>query len=264
MKNTPVSFAAPGFLYGLDELCQVLVDGAPEPIIAVDKDYRIVLANPAAGRWLGRQRSKLLQSSMLPRLPEGDHTALLHFIDRAFADESGGFANLFELGGRHLLWNAHPMRGRDGTIHGVLCRVQDRTDAERERRQVQDLQRMLHEKDVLLQSRAQLAGTLIDANPAVIFVLDRSLRFCAANRTYLEASRKTAAQLMGQYFPDLVPDLKHTVLLDAIGKSLQGESIFLEHVPCILPDGDCSVQLTPLSYEGFVYGVMLTAEPMKS
>ncbi|RYY41639.1 MAG: PAS domain-containing protein [Chitinophagaceae bacterium] len=263
MKNTPIPFAVPGFQYGFDELCKVLVDGAPEAVIAVDRDYRILLANPASGRWLGRQRGQLLQSLLPAQLPAGDHASLLHFIDLAFTDEAGGFANLFELGGRHLLWNVHPLRERDGSIQSVLCRVQDRTDSERERRQLHDLQRMVQEKEMLLQSRAQLAGTLIDANPAVIFVLDRSLRFCAANKTYLQASGRPAAEVIGQEFPVLVPQVRGTALMDAIGRALHGEAQLLEHVPCILRDGDCSVQLTPLSYEGFVYGVLLTAEPMK-
>lgn len=260
MKNTASRFAVPGFTYGLPDLCALLVDGTSEPLLVVDQHYRILLANPATARWLGLPRPQLLQASLPSHLPAGDRDALLAFLDRGLAGGPDGFAQSFELGGRHLLWTAQGLRDKEGVLHGLLCRITDCTEAEQTRRHLGDLQRALQEKDLLLRSRAQLAGTLLEATPGLTFVLDRALRFCAANRSYLAYTHSKEEDLLGRSLTDCFPDAANTVLPGKIREALEGKQLLLTNVPCVLHEGTCTLQLTPLSYEGFVYGVLVVAE----
>ena len=260
MKDNNAFFAAPGFAYALQDLCSLLIEGASEPLLVIDSDHRIQLVNPAAARWLGRPRKELLQSSLLRYLPSGDSGTLLAFLDRGLAGGTDGFAQTIELGGRHLLWTAQGLRGPDGSIQGLLCRAEDRTEVSRLQRQVQELQRTLLEKEFLLGSRAQLAGTLIDATPGLTFVLDLALRFCAANRSYLAYTGRRSEDLMGRGLLECFPQAADTPLPEKIREALGGRSLLLEHVSCVLRDGECTIQLTPLSYEHFVYGVLVVAQ----
>ncbi|RYY92744.1 MAG: PAS domain-containing protein [Chitinophagaceae bacterium] len=260
MKNNNASFAAPGFAYALLDLCTLLIEGANEPLLAMGTDYRLQLVNPAAARWLGRPRKELLQESLLRYLPAGDSTALLAFLDRGLAGDTDGFSQAFELGGRSLLWTTQALRDPKGGIQGLLCRIEDRTEVDHIRRQVQDLQRSLQEKDFILGSRAQLAGTLLEATHGHTFVLDRALRFCAANRSYLEYTGRQIEDLMGRSLLECFPQAAATPLPEKIREAFGGRTLLLERVPCVLSDGNCNIQLTPLSYEGFVYGVLVVAE----
>ncbi|GAB4093083.1 PAS domain-containing protein [Flaviaesturariibacter terrae] len=260
MKNNPPPFAAPGFLYEIDNLCALLVDGMPDPVLAIDGSHRILLANPAAGRWLGAPRKQLLQQPLLRMLPAGDTESLLSFLDRCLAGTQSGFSQLFELGGRYFQWTVHAMLDRAADLHGALCLLQDRSEEERLRRQVRQQQRLLQQNGLLLRSRAQLAGSLIDASPGPTFVLDRAQRFCAANRQYLEYTGRSNDDLMGRTLLESFPEAAGTVFYEKMLDALAGAPQYLEQIPCVLNDGYCNIQLTPLSYEGFVYGVLIVAE----
>jgi PAS domain S-box-containing protein len=261
MKNNQPhgSYAIPEFLYSITDLCALVIDGRPEPMLAIDKEHRIVLLNKAGERWLQRSRQELLNRSLFSVLPAAGNDGLLEFIDNALhRGPEDSFQSV--AGDRHFQWRTLPMADKFGVLHGVICTMQDITQQVLAEQRIRALEGALREKELLLSNRARMAETIIDASNDLIMVLDRSLRFCAANKSYQQYSGLRSEDLMGRVLNDVFPRVNGSELLGGIYKALQGEPVSLQRVPCSLRQGRCNISLTPLSFGELVYGVLVMTQ----
>jgi PAS domain S-box-containing protein len=261
MDNNPTygTYTSSPFLLGLTDLCTLLVDGAPDPVLAIDKDFRVVLLNQAGERWLNKARKNVLNGSLWDVFPRGGNDGLAHFLEEALNRRTTDASIRSTEGGRHMLWRAQPMTDKFGALHGVICMLQDVTQLARAEQRVRSLEEALQQKEFLLTNRARMAETIIDASNDLIFVLDRDLRFCAANKTYQQRTGMRAEVLMGRPLTAVIPEAEGSELIRRIGSAFQGNAEELKQVPCILRNGFCDVAITPLTYGELVYGVLVVA-----
>ncbi|TCJ13561.1 PAS domain-containing protein [Flaviaesturariibacter flavus] len=261
MKNTPLhgTYAVPEFLQGITDLCSLLLDGNPEPVLAIDKEYRIAVLNKAGERWLGRTRTAALGQRLFSLLPAMGNNGLLEALDDAL--RRGRTANLqTSSGDTHYQWRIQPLTDKFGARHGALCLLRDVSRQHRAEQHANHLEGQLQQRDFLLSNRAHMAETIIDASKDLIVVLDRDLRFCAANKAYQEYCRLEHKALMGELITDVFPQAQGSSLLQAVRRALGGGGAeTLRDVPCLLKDGYCDIAVTPLQYASLVYGVLVNA-----
>jgi PAS domain S-box-containing protein len=261
MKNNPIygTYAIAEFLYGITDLCTLLVDGAPEPVLAIDNDHRIVLLNAAGERWLQRPRREVLNKKLWEAWPGAGEDGLLQYLDGVLHQKRSEGTHRTSHGGKHFLWRALPMTDKFGALHGVICMLQDVTAQLRADNRIRELEKALQEKEFLLTNRARMAETIIDASNDMIIVLDRELRFCAANKTYQQFSGMSHEVLMGRPLTAIVPEVVGSEFIQKVGSAFQGNAEELKRAPCVLRDGYCDVFITPLTYGELVYGVLVVA-----
>jgi PAS domain-containing protein len=155
-----------------------------------------------------------------------------------------------------------PLKDKYHVIRGLLCLFRNYTDRDSSARQIASLTHSVQEKEFLLDNRARMAETLLNANPDLVLVIDRGWKLCAANTALQEYSGLTNEQLVGCRLQECFPNVTGTALEPAIEAAFRGETISLERIPCTLKDGECTVSLTPLSFEGLVYGILLSAQTL--
>ncbi|RYZ23014.1 MAG: PAS domain-containing protein [Chitinophagaceae bacterium] len=262
MKNTPINhgtYAVPEFLQGITDLCALLVDGNPDPVLAIDKEYRIVLLNKAGEHWLGRTRSAALNHNLFSLLPALGDSGVLEALDGAMRRGSEGNPQTTS-GDQHYQWYIRPMTDKFGARLGALCLLRDITQLVRAEQRASRLEAAVQQKDFLLSNRAQMAETIIDASRDLILVLDRELRICAGNKALQQYSGLHTGDLVGHRLFDVFPQLAHMPFADELTKAFAGTATEIHGQPCLVQPGTCHISITPLMHGDVVYGVLVVTE----
>ncbi|RYY99748.1 MAG: PAS domain-containing protein [Chitinophagaceae bacterium] len=261
--NNKTIYGAPEFMFALTDLCGLLLEASDDALLAIDSSYRVVLFSDSAERLLQKTRGAVLGKSLFHLLPEVAADGELGALGAALRGERPHGSRLLQQGRRKFSWRAFPMTDKFGSTHGALCILRDASGAGGHEERIAALEQAVLERDVLLGSRARLAEIIIDASKDLILVVDKSLRFSAVNKALQEYCGRTAAQLAGQSLLGCFPALAGSPLLDHIGAAFEGKAAALVAVPCILNDGYCDIQVTPLDYSGHIYGALVLAHSLR-
>ncbi|RYZ23015.1 MAG: PAS domain S-box protein [Chitinophagaceae bacterium] len=254
--------SAPGPLISATDFSDLILENMVERIIAFDTGFNVLQVNAAFARWTGISNEAAAGRSLFDLLPELDtvpRRAVLaqlqaghtHFSNERYRSEDGYFE-----------WRANPLRNSDGVVIGGLCLLRDITPVIAQFNEIGKLKTALHEKDVLLESRARLAEAILDHTHDYIAVLDAGLRYRAVNKAFLEYAGKTSAEMIGRHVLEVFPEMKDSVFHTDMLAALQGKPGAYKNIP-FSKDRSRSANafMIPLTFgDGLVYGVMLMTQ----
>lgn len=237
-----------------------LLDAAPDAMLVVDEEGRIVLVNERTEQLFGYPRSLLLGASLEMLVPEryrgrhAEHRAGFHAAPHTRMMGSGG-----ELYGLHA--DGHefaveiglaPLRTPQGML--VSAAIRDVSERKRAEAALQALNRELEGRvvegnEALLRSEARLVEAL-DGMMEGVQMLDHAWRYTYVNDAVVAQSGYTREQLIGASMLDLYPGVEHTPLFAALEQcKAEGTARGFENT-FTFPDGrrgifELSVRATP-------------------
>ena len=158
-----------------NQTLRTLIQAAPLPILAIDRDANIRMWNPAAERIFGWTEQEVLGHPLPILFPEGEEEQARAGLERVMGGEAlaGLEVRRQKKDGSPVdvgIWTA-PLRGAKGDITGVMGVIADLT----ERKQAEEALRDSEERyrTLFVQSRdaifiSSLNGEIIDANQAAL------------------------------------------------------------------------------------------------
>lgn len=228
-------------------------------VVGYDRDLRIVLWNRSAEEWFNISKQDAVGKTITELFPALKNDERLDYLCRALEGEE-----FYLTGEKGTLRDAYykqkilPWRNAEGQIVGVLVIAQDHTSEILKAREIEGLNTQLTEQNRLLQERTRLAESIINSSMDFITVLDKDLRFLAANKTYLHYIGKGATDLIGRRMLDLYPQLEATDQFQQIQAALAGEVRVLKDQAYSAKAGYCDIYLLPLKDDSDeVYGLLM-------
>ncbi len=176
-----------------------LLEAAPDPIIEVDAEGRIILLNPATERLFGYSREELLNQPLEILIPESSRSAHVHAREAYMAQPSERVLPADR--------RVHALR-KDGTEFPVEVRLNPVRSGLGDRVTciVRDITERCRAEQALRDSAVQMAATLESITDA-FFALDREWRFTYVNHRAEQVIGRTRDRLLGrslwQEFPEL-------------------------------------------------------------
>lgn len=112
-----------------DAILQAAYEDSGAALVVLDRDQRIVRANPLFCRWVGREEADLRAAKMLDLLAPEEHTASTERFATVLQDREPGPARCTLIdadGGRHPVWaTAAPIRDPEGRPHMVIVTMSE-------------------------------------------------------------------------------------------------------------------------------------------
>jgi len=194
-----------------EEKYRLLVENQTDLLVKIDLDGRILFASPSYCRMFGKTEEELHGSVFFPHVHEDDRDASLeamktlmvppyiaHVEHRALTSE----------GWRWFAWSDSAVVDESGEITSIIGVGRDITE------------RKLAER-ALIDSEKRLR-TVISNLPVILFSLDAQGIFTMSEGRGLDTLGLKPGQVVGSAVYDVYAD--YPVILDSIGRSLQGES----------------------------------------
>jgi PAS domain S-box-containing protein len=200
-----------------EETLRAFLNALPEPAALVDHELKLLLANSAAARRLGRPMEAILGKRAADLFPPAGVKARHDVFDRVAA--TGDVAQFEDsLNGRHFLNFVSPIRDSDGRLSRAAVLAFDITERKEAERRLADA--------------LDLNRTLIQASPIGITVYRESGECILANEALSRITGGSVEQLMGTNFRQLASwrecgALERATEVLATGRPWQGECRFV-------------------------------------
>lgn len=259
INNKGRTYFVPKFIYSVTDLCDLTIEHSNDLIIAVDRQLKIILFNKVAEKKFNCTKSDALNKSLFDFFPEAHDEIFIEYITGALKGVHHLQKKLLQNHYHRYEWLALPLTDKYKGTLGALCIIKDITHTVENEQKIKELNRALNEKQFLLNNRAKMAETIIDASNDLIIVLDKNFTYRAANKAFLKYCAKKQEDLIGKNLLHCFPQAKNSEILSKIKEAFNGISSTIFKMPCTLKEGFCNVFITPLSYQNTVYGVLIIA-----
>ncbi|MBL9134449.1 MAG: PAS domain S-box protein [Verrucomicrobiales bacterium] len=192
---------------------EAIIDACPMALIAVDREYRVRLWNPAATALLGWSAVEVL-GMPAPFVAREDVEEMKNRVDRLMAGVTyeGVDRRYVRKDGTRVdtrLWTV-PLRSADGSIHSTLALVLDVTQ--------------LHRTQEALRESAHRFDSLIESTHAGYFFLDLEGRYRQVNAAWLRMhGLATAEEILGRHFSATQTSESLEYAKEVVQRMLSGE-----------------------------------------
>ena len=155
-----------------------------------------------------------------------------------------------------------PRWNTDGSFAGYIGSCVDVTEKKIAEEGLQQLNRMLHEQTVVLQSRQELLTTFVSSVPAGVAMLDRDMRYIQVSDRWCSDYSVESSQILGRSHYEVFPDVPERWKA-AHRRALAGETLRADEDRWHRQDGDIWVrwELRPWKTPaGAIGGILIFAE----
>ena len=237
-------------------LSDMIFEYSNDILVIADLNFNVVSVNKMAEKKLHISQKAINDKNLFHIFPEVQRLDLKAVLEGTI--RSAKIESISK--GRNYEWLVLPLIDESRNIGGIICIIHDITLQVANESKINALYRDLFEKKLLLDNRAHLAETIINSSTDLIFVLDKNLRFCAANKVLANYCCKKQEELLGKTIFDCFPDVKDSELMEKVYAAFNGSASTIKRVPCLMDEGICNVSIVPLSYEKVIYGVLVVAQ----
>ncbi|HSD57525.1 MAG TPA: PAS domain S-box protein, partial [Methanotrichaceae archaeon] len=208
-------------------LLRAVTDGIPDPIFIKDRESRLILANPAMLRVIGKPLEEVISKDDREHYDDPAVWGAIMANDRRIM-KSGQTEVIEEVaqtpkGYRTFLSTKTPYRNGNGEIIGILGVSQDITELKRT-------------EEALRETKDYLENLIEYAN-APIIVWDTSFRITRFNHAFERLTGLRAAEALGEPLEILFPEESKEQSLEHIGRTLSGERWEAMEIPILRVDG---------------------------
>ena len=195
-------------------LYRLAVEASGDMLVAIDSDYRYILANEAFLRYHGLRREEFIGRSASDFIEKNEYVRdIKPRLDRCMTGEEIRFElkRYYPYIGecwQHLSY--FPLRGENQEIRGVVVSMADIT------------QRKNHEAEMALYHNA------VEASGEMIVAADTSYRYIMANSAYLSFMGYRREELLGKTIADVLGEKRFGELKMSADRCMAGEYIEFE------------------------------------
>jgi PAS domain S-box-containing protein len=257
--NNERQYTKTNSIYSINHLCDLIIENSKDIVIAIDQDFNIILVNKASEEWLKCKRQDLMGKLFFDFLPETKEKKHVQLLKKALNENQYPQKIIVETPDQHYEWQVFPLKDNFDRTIGVLNVIKDVLPGINNQDKIESLKKELSEKKLLLNNRAVMAETIIDASDDVILVLDKDLNCCAANKSFLKAPGKNREELLGRNISSCFPYMTESEILRKTHLALNGEQSTIKKTPCAFSEGVFDIIITPLSFHNIVYGILIIA-----
>ncbi|WP_207515786.1 PAS domain-containing protein [Longitalea luteola] len=242
------------------DLCRLIIEHSNDMIIATDKNLQITMVNKVAEDKLGRAINDAFQKNLFYFFPEARYgSAIFQHLESVLKGRSLVRTFPMKKANQYFEWKIMPLHDTRDQLHGILCIIKDISNSVQQENRISELNRVLLEKQLLLNNRAKMAETIIDASNDLIMILDKKLVLAAVNKALSKCCGKTADELKGKNIFECFPNLKDSEVHLKINAAFDGTPSWIRSASDLVENCRFDIFITPFSFQEMVYGVLIIA-----
>jgi PAS domain S-box-containing protein len=259
-RNKERQYVSERFMFSETDLARLVIEHSNDMIIATDRNLQITMINKVAEDKLGRAINEAFQKNLFYFFPEAKNgSAIFQHLESVLMGRSVVHAFPVKNANQHFEWKIMPLHDKQGELQGLLCIIRDVSGSVQQENRIAALNRLLLEKQLLLNNRAKMAETIIDASNDLIMILDKKLVLSAVNKALAKCCGKTAEDLKRKNLFECFPKLKDTEIHLKINAAFDGTPSWIRNTPDLVENCRFDIFITPFSFHELVYGVLIIA-----
>jgi PAS domain S-box-containing protein len=248
-------------LHAQYRLVKAILDSTVSMICVVDTTLTFITVNQKFESFTGRKSAEAMGRNIFDVFPEFKDTHVEINVIRALNGEliHDGPKDSIVKRGKYFETYYIPLYAENGTIEGVILKVNDLTQQVVTARELIESNTKLEAQNRELQRQARFIETLFDATVDLIAVLDTNYHFLSVNQAATEKYELSKENLIGKHIIDVFPSVQHSNMYRDLQKAMNGEFVYdLSYTSKVLNNRIFQNYYVPLAdTSGKVYAVMV-------